>query len=85
MLVECDTGHGRMGVGTPGEAAELAVAVERGSSLEFGGFFTYPFPAGALEFLQAAVDEATRRGVETGMVSVGGTPAICGRSTGGRR
>ena len=76
VLVECDTGHGRMGVGAPGAAADLAVAVERSDSLGFGGFFTYPFPAGALAFLQAAVDETARRGVATGTVSVGGTPAM---------
>lgn len=76
VLVECDTGHGRMGVGTPGAAADLAVSVAHDDSLEFGGFFTYPFPAGALEFLQAAIDETARRDVETRTVSVGGTPAM---------
>jgi D-serine deaminase-like pyridoxal phosphate-dependent protein len=84
VLVECDTGHGRMGVGTPGAAADLAVAVARSDSLEFGGFFTYPFPAGALEFLQAAVDETARRGSRPGRCRSAGRPR-CGRSTGGRR
>ena len=76
VLVECDTGHGRMGVATPGDAADLAVAVDRADSLEFSGFLTYPFPAGALAFLTAAVEATARLGVATKTVSVGGTPAM---------
>ena len=76
VLVECDTGHGRMGVASPREAADLADAIDRADPLEFAGFLTYPFPAGALELLEQAVDEAAARGIETRTVSVGGTPAM---------
>ena len=76
VLVECDTGHGRMGVSSPRQAADLAVAVDGTDSLEFAGFLTYPFPDGAAEVLAAAVGEAATRGVETSTVSVGGTPAM---------
>jgi D-serine deaminase-like pyridoxal phosphate-dependent protein len=76
LLVECDTGHGRMGVATPGAAADLAVEIERTGSLRFGGFMTYPLPAGALEFLAAAVEETERRGVDAETVSIGGTPGM---------
>ena len=76
VLVECDTGHGRMGVPTPRDAAELAVEVDRAGSLEFVGFLTYPLPPGALEFLDAAVGETARRGLTATTVSVGGTPAM---------
>ena len=76
VLVECDTGHGRMGVATPKDAADLAFEVERHTSLRFGGFLTYPSPASALEFLAGAVEEAERRGLEVETVSVGGTPAM---------
>lgn len=76
VLVECDTGHGRMGVSTPAAAADLAAEVDRFGSLDFAGFLTYPSPAGALEFLAAAVEEAERRGLAVETVSAGGTPAM---------
>ena len=76
LLVECDTGAGRMGVATPGDAAELAVEIDRAGSLRFGGFMTYPLPTGAIEFLTAAVAETARRGITTETVSVGGTPGM---------
>ncbi len=76
VLVECDTGHGRMGVSTPSAAASLAVEVDRSDSLEFTGFLTYPAPVGAVQFLAAAVEEAERRGLTVETVSAGGTPAM---------
>jgi D-serine deaminase-like pyridoxal phosphate-dependent protein len=76
VLVECDTGHGRLGVSTPGDAASLAGEVDRSPSLQFAGFLTYPAPAGALEFLATAVEEAERRGLSVETVSAGGTPAM---------
>ena len=76
VLVECDTGHGRMGVSTPAAAADLAAEVDRFGSLDFAGFLTYPSPAGALAFLSAAVEEAERRGFAVESVSAGGTPTM---------
>jgi D-serine deaminase-like pyridoxal phosphate-dependent protein len=76
VLVDCDTGLGRTGVESPGEAAELAAAVARTSSLSFAGFFTYPAPDGAEPFLQEAIGAARSRGLEAAVVSAGGTPKM---------
>ena len=76
LLVECDTGAGRMGVATPGQAADLAAEIAQAGALRFGGFMTYPLPTGAIEFLTTAVAETARRGVATETVSVGGTPGM---------
>jgi D-serine deaminase-like pyridoxal phosphate-dependent protein len=76
VLVECDTGHGRMGVSTPADAVDLAAEIDRVGPLDFAGFLTYPAPAGALEFLAAAVEETERRGLAVATVSAGGTPAM---------
>jgi D-serine deaminase-like pyridoxal phosphate-dependent protein len=76
VLVECDTGHGRAGVATPESAAELALAVARSDALRFRGFLTYPSPPGAVAFLSRAVELADREGLETEVVSTGGTPAM---------
>ena len=76
VLVECDTGHGRMGVSTPKAAADLGSEIDRCGSLDFAGFLTYPAPAGALEFLAAAVERAERLGLVVQTVSAGGTPAM---------
>jgi D-serine deaminase-like pyridoxal phosphate-dependent protein len=71
MLVDCDTGLGRTGVPTPERAAELAAAVERTDGLRFDGYFTYPAPPGAREFLGRAAEL-----LEPRVVSVGGTPRM---------
>jgi D-serine deaminase-like pyridoxal phosphate-dependent protein len=76
VLVDCDTGYGRTGVADPGAAAELAVEIERSPALRFGGFLTYPSPAGARQFLEAATMEATQRGLHVETVSAGGTPVM---------
>ncbi len=76
VLVECDTGNGRLGVSTPRDAATLAGEVDRTPSLRFAGFLTYPSPAGALEFLAAAVEDTERQGLSVETVSAGGTPAM---------
>jgi D-serine deaminase-like pyridoxal phosphate-dependent protein len=71
VLVDCDTGLGRTGVPSPERAAELAAAVERTDGLRFDGYFTYPAPPGAKEFLARAAELAEPR-----VVSVGGTPGM---------
>jgi len=80
VLVECDTGLGRVGVATPEAAVALAQAVERHDGLRFEGFMTYPSPPGAVEFLAAATAGAERAGLEVRSVSAGGTPSMwrCG-------
>jgi D-serine deaminase-like pyridoxal phosphate-dependent protein len=76
VLVDCDTGLGRTGVTDPEAAAELAVAVQRHDGLRFDGFLTYPAPSGAVGFLADAVAGAQRSGLESAVVSAGGTPSM---------
>jgi D-serine deaminase-like pyridoxal phosphate-dependent protein len=76
VLVECDTGNGRLGVATPQDAGTLALGVDRTPSLRFAGFLTYPAPTGSAEFLAAAVTDAERHGLSVETVSAGGTPAM---------
>ena len=76
VLVECDTGLGRAGVGSPDAAIELARAIAGTEGLRFGGFMTYPSLPGATAFLQAAVDGARSAGLDAPVVSAGGTPTM---------
>ena len=76
VLVDCDTGLGRTGVGSPAAAAELAAAVAAAEPLRFAGFVTYPTPAGATAFLAEAVSLAAAAGLRAGVVSTGGTPGM---------
>lgn len=76
VLVECDTGLGRNGVATPQAAAALAASVAATEGLELAGLLTYPSPDGAVRFLTEAVGLLRERGLEAGVVSAGGTPAM---------
>src|SRR5262245_32904028 len=76
VLVECDTGLGRVGVPTPAAAAALASAIARTDGLRFGGFLTYPSQEGALAFLGEAERLAREAGLDVETVSAGGTPAM---------
>jgi D-serine deaminase-like pyridoxal phosphate-dependent protein len=76
VLVDCDTGLGRTGVATPKAAAELAGAVARVEPLRFKGFITYPAPPAAVAFFTEAVSLTTAGGLETAVVSAGGTPSM---------
>ena len=76
VLVDCDTGLGRTGVPTPEAAAELARAVAGHESLRFDGFLTYPAPDATVAFISEAVDRGRRAGLETAVVSAGGTPRM---------
>jgi D-serine deaminase-like pyridoxal phosphate-dependent protein len=71
VLVECDTGLGRVGVQSPEAAAALARSIQARDGLRFDGYMTYPAPAGAVDFLAAAVAEVPAR-----IVSAGGTPSM---------
>jgi len=81
VLVDCDTGLGRTGVSSPADAAELAGVVDGHAALRFDGFLTYPSPPGAAEFLLEAVAQANARRLESGIVSVGGTPSMWNAET----
>jgi D-serine deaminase-like pyridoxal phosphate-dependent protein len=76
VLVDCDTGLGRTGVQSPGQAAELAADVAHRASLRFQGFMTYPAFPEAKPFLAEAVEQAGRRGLTSAVVSAGGTPTM---------
>ena len=76
VLVDCDTGLGRTGVATPAAAAQLARCVSDTANLSFGGFVTYPAPPGAASFLAEAVSLAAADGLDSAVVSVGGTPGM---------
>ncbi|WP_119272091.1 alanine racemase [Taklimakanibacter deserti] len=77
VLVECDTGSQRNGVQTPEEAARLASVIDRTPGVVYGGLMTYP-AAGTRQateaFLSEARDLAKKAGLETKVVSTGGTP-----------
>lgn len=79
VLIECDTGGGRCGVQTPEEAAHLARIVEHLAGLRFEGLMTYP-ATGKIGETGAWLGEAKaalgRAGIETPVVSTGGTPDL---------
>ena len=79
VLVECDTGMGRCGVQSPGEALALARIIAAAPGLTFHGLMTYP-AAGKVEanasWLAAAVDLLTRENLPPAVVSNGGTPDL---------
>ena len=83
VLVDCDTGLGRTGVGSPGEAAGLADEIARTPGLRFDGLLTFPSPPGAHAFLEEAAARIRSGGLEVETVSAGGTPTMW--SSGGLR
>jgi D-serine deaminase-like pyridoxal phosphate-dependent protein len=77
VLVECDTGAHRNGVQSPEAAAGLARAIDRTKGLRYGGLMTYAKPGMRREanrFLLAARDLIARAGLDTGVITTGGTP-----------
>jgi D-serine deaminase-like pyridoxal phosphate-dependent protein len=77
VLIECDTGALRCGVGTPEAAVELAQSIDRLPGLRFDGLMTYPAPGGqpaVRAFIAATRALLARHGLEAAIVSSGGTP-----------
>jgi D-serine deaminase-like pyridoxal phosphate-dependent protein len=74
FLVECDTGLGRTGVQSPGEAMELAVLVDALPALRFAGLMTYPTTPATPAFFRAAREAIEARRLEVRCLSGGGTP-----------
>lgn len=77
VLVECDTGGARNGVQSPRAAAELARTIDAQSGLAYGGLMTYARPGTRQHqeaFLAEARDLATLGGLESRIISTGGTP-----------
>ena len=77
VMVECDTGAGRCGVQSPGQACELALEIDRSPGLHFKGLMTFP-PSGRLEkvsrWLTQAKSLCMRAGLEVETISSGGSP-----------
>jgi D-serine deaminase-like pyridoxal phosphate-dependent protein len=77
VLVECDTGAHRNGAQSPQQAAALAQLIDRKAGLRFDGLMTYP-PNGGREQSTARLLEASdlisRSGLQTEIISTGGSP-----------
>ncbi len=79
VLVECDTGGGRVGVQTPQAAAELAAQIAAAKGLRFHGLLTYPAMGGAAAveaFLQAALALLAAQNIACPVRSNGGSPDL---------
>ncbi|MCG7394167.1 D-TA family PLP-dependent enzyme [Microvirga sp. ACRRW] len=79
VLVECDTGGGRVGVQTPEEALTLAKHIASSEGLRFAGLMTYPAKgtvAKANAWLERATGLLKDAGLSPEIVSTGGTPDI---------
>ncbi|MCR8722712.1 D-TA family PLP-dependent enzyme [Frigidibacter sp. ROC022] len=79
VLVECDTGAGRCGVQTAGQAVALARQIAAAPGLIFGGLMTYP-PKGGVARADAWLKEAKTAleaaGLPPETISSGGTPDL---------
>jgi D-serine deaminase-like pyridoxal phosphate-dependent protein len=79
VLVECETGAGRNGVQSPLAARELAVLIDRTEGTRYGGLMTYPATgtrSAAAAILAEARDLIADAGLETRVVSTGGSPEM---------
>jgi D-serine deaminase-like pyridoxal phosphate-dependent protein len=79
VLVECDTGAGRNGVQTPADAVALARRIAAMKGIAYGGLMTYPRTGARLQaeaFFEEALALAKASGLETPMVSTGGSPEM---------
>jgi D-serine deaminase-like pyridoxal phosphate-dependent protein len=76
VLVECDTGYERAGVGDPDAAAELGRTIAGTDGLAFSGFLTYPSPPSSLPFLERAAERARALRIPVRTISGGGTPRM---------
>ena len=79
VLVECDTGARRNGVQSPDEAAALAKQIDGTAGITYRGLMTYPIPgsrAAGATFLSEAKALIDSAGLETSVVSTGGSPEM---------
>lgn len=77
VLVECDTGGGRVGVQSPAEAVRLAGAIGAAEGLRFGGILTYPAVGGAAKvegFFSETIQALAAEGIDCPVRSNGGSP-----------
>ncbi|RYH07563.1 D-TA family PLP-dependent enzyme [Tropicimonas sp. IMCC6043] len=77
VLVECNTGADRCGVGTPEAATELAREIETLPGIRFAGLMTYP-PSGKPQAVAAWLGRAKElieaAGIAVPVISSGGSP-----------
>ncbi|MFO1175226.1 MAG: D-TA family PLP-dependent enzyme [Paracoccaceae bacterium] len=79
VLVECDTGGGRVGVQTPEAAVALAERIVAVPGLRFEGLLTYPAVGGAARveaFLSQAMALLAAKGIACPVRSNGGSPDL---------
>lgn len=79
VLVECDTGGGRVGVQSPAEAVALARQIAASKGLRFDGLLTYPAVGGAAKveaFLTQSITELAEVGLDCPIRSNGGSPDL---------
>jgi D-serine deaminase-like pyridoxal phosphate-dependent protein len=77
VLIECDTGGGRVGVQSPEAAVELARTIAAAPGLRFEGLLTYPAPGGAAaveSFFAAAIEALAAAGLPCPVRSNAGSP-----------
>lgn len=76
VMVECDTGMHRVGVGSPEAAVNLVMRIRTMGGLEFSGFCTYPSSAESQRFFSRALALCDSQGIPVSSVSGGGTPGM---------
>lgn len=79
VLVECDTGGGRVGVQSPEDAVKLALQITAAAGLRFDGLLTYPAVGGAIRveaFLAEAIAALEALGLDCPVRSNGGSPDL---------
>lgn len=79
VLVECDTGGGRVGVQTPADAVRLARQIAAAPGLRFDGLLTYPAVGGAVRvetFLTETMAGLAAVGLDCPTRSNGGSPDL---------
>ncbi len=77
VLIECDTGGGRVGVQSPEAAVELARTIAAAPGLRFEGLLTYPAVGGAAaieRFFATTIAALAEAGLDCPVRSNGGSP-----------
>jgi D-serine deaminase-like pyridoxal phosphate-dependent protein len=79
VLVECDTGAGRVGVQSPEAALALARRIVAAPGLRFGGLMTYPKAGnitGTITWLMTAAMRLSEAGIDVPVITAGNSPDI---------
>jgi D-serine deaminase-like pyridoxal phosphate-dependent protein len=77
VLIECDTGGGRVGEQSPADAVALARTIAAAPGLRFGGLLTYPAIGGAAKveaFFSETMALLAAAGIDCPVRSNGGSP-----------